>query len=157
MGWAVKYTEFLTSAKRHNHACRVLKAKLDSFNEDDLRSEEFKFLVLSLYYLSGYIIECALKFKIFELKQYNPNIEVDEQNCKNAGIEYRKRIRTHKFSSLQNYLDSLIGGFSHISNNSEINRLLSEWSPEIRYSHFDLEYEKVKEFYAHSSQYLRKM
>ncbi|MFI8224190.1 hypothetical protein [Pseudomonas sp. NPDC085632] len=153
----MKYTEYLISAKRHNHACRVLKAKLDTFDENDIRSEEFKFLVLSMYYLSGYIIECALKFKIFELKQYDPALEVDEANCTNAGINYKKRIKTHNFSSLQNYLDSLVTGLSHISDKREINRLLNDWNPEIRYSHIDLEYDQIKEFYAHSSQYLRKM
>ncbi|NNA66146.1 hypothetical protein [Pseudomonas gessardii] len=153
----MKYTEYLISAKRHNHACRVLKAKLDTFDEVDLRSEEFKFLVLSMYYLSGYIIECALKFKIFELKQYDPTLEIDEENCANAGINYKKRIKTHNFNSLQNYLDSLVGGLSHTSDKHETNRLLSEWNPEIRYSHIDLEYDQIKEFYAHSIQYLRKM
>ena len=153
----MKYPEYLISANRHNHACRVLKAKLDTFDEGDLSSEEFKFLVSSMYYLSGYIIECALNFKIFELKKYDPSLEVEEANCDSAGINFKKRIRTHSFSSLQNYLDSLISGLSHTSNKSEINKLLNTWHPEIRYSHIDLEYDQIKEFYAHSSQYLRKM
>tara|TARA_R110000796_G_scaffold135385_1_gene251480 strand:+ start:85 stop:546 length:462 start_codon:yes stop_codon:yes gene_type:complete len=153
----VKYTEYLTSANRHNHACKVLKAKLDTFDEEDLRSEEFNYLVLSMYYLSGYIIECALKFKIFELKNYDPTHEVDEANCTNAGINYKKRIRTHNFSSLQDYLDSLVSGLSHTSEKRETNRLLNQWNPEIRYSHIDLEYDQIKDFYAHSIQYLRKM
>jgi len=156
-GLRMKYPEYLASAKRHNHACRVLKAKLDTFDESDSNSEEFKFLVLSMYYLSGYIIECAQKFKIFELKQYDPSAEVDEPNCTSAGIDYRKRIKTHRFDSLQNYLDSLIGGFSYVSDKREINILLKKWSPEIRYSHIDLEYHEIKEFYAHSNQYLKKM
>ncbi|HEP9390005.1 hypothetical protein QSV36_11380 [Pseudomonas sp. BCRC 81390] len=153
----MKYKEYLTSAKRHNHACRVLQAKLETFDEGDFNTEEFKFLVLSMYYLSGYIIECALKFKIFELKQYDPVLEVNEENCAAVGINYKKRIKTHSFSSLQNLLDSLVSGLHHTSNKGEINRLLNEWNPEIRYSHIDLEYSQIKEFYAHSNQYLRKM
>lgn len=153
----MKYPEYLASAKRHNHACRVLKAKLDSFDENDWNSDEFKFLVLSMYYLSGYIIECAQKFKIFELKHYDPTVEVDEPNCMVAGIDYKKRIKTHSFESLQNYLDSLVGGFSYVSNKTEINKLLRKWNPEIRYSHIDLEYHEIKEFYDHSNKYLKKM
>ncbi len=135
----------------------MLRAKLDTLEDQESNSEEFRFLVSSMYYLSGYIVECALKFKIFEIKQYDPTLDVDEVNCANAGIDYKRRIKTHNFSSLQNLLDSLIPGLSHTSEKSEINRLLNNWTPEIRYSHIEFEYRHIKEFYDHSTQYLRKM
>lgn len=153
----MKYKEYLVSAKRHKHACQVLEDKLNTLKDEGLESDEFNFLVLSMYYLSGYIIECSLKFKIFELKGYDPNIDVNEDNCKLFDINYKKNIKKHNFSSLQNYLDSLISGFPHLSSDSNINRLLGEWSPEIRYSHVDLDYDQIKKFYNHSKQYLRKM
>ncbi len=153
----MKYPEYLSSAKRHNHACRVLKAKLDTFDESAFDDEEFKFLVVSMYYLSGYIIECSIKFKIFELEKFDPDVEVDKENCTKAGIDYVKRIKTHNFSSLQNYLDSKASGLSHVSEKREINRLLNDWNPEVRYSHIDLDYGQIKEFYAHTTQYLRRM
>lgn len=153
----MKYTEYLVSAKRHSHACRVLKAKLDTFDEGDSTSEEYKFLVLSMYYLSGYIIECALKFKIFQVRNHCPNVEIDEASCSGVGIDYRKRIKTHNFDSLQNYLDSLISGLSHLSGKREINLLLKNWNPDIRYSHIELKYEEIDELYAHTISYLRRM
>lgn len=153
----MKYTEYLSSAKRHNHACRVLKAKLDSLDDSELNGDEFKFLVLSIYYLSGYIVECSLKFKIFELSNYDSNVEVDEEECTKAGIDYKKRIKTHNFQKLQNYLDSLVGGLSHMSEKREINRLLNGWNPELRYSQVDLDHIQVKELYDHTTQYLKRM
>ncbi|WP_122431159.1 hypothetical protein [Pseudomonas viridiflava] len=153
----MKYTEYLSSAKRHNHACRVLKTKLESLDESELGSEEFKFLVLSIYYLSGYIVECSLKFKIFELSNYDLNIEVDEEECSKAGIDYKKRIKTHNFEKLQNYLDSLVGGLSYTSQKQEINHLLRLWNPELRYSQIELDHTQVKELYDHTTQYLKRM
>ncbi len=153
----MKYPEYLSSAKRHNHACRVLKAKIDSLDNHEHGNEEFNFLVSSLYYLSGYVIECSLKFKIFEISQYALDVEVDEVECEKVGIDYNKRIKTHNFQKLQNYLDSLISGLSHSSEKKEINRLLNNWTPELRYSHFELDYNQIEEFYNHTTKYLRKM
>ena len=80
-----------------------------------------------------------------------------KENCNKVGIDYIKKIKTHNFSSLQDYLDSMVSGLSHISEKREINRLLNNWNPEVRYSHLDLDYGQIKEFYAHTIQYLRKM
>ena len=153
----MKYPEYLSSAKRHNHTCKVLKAKIDSLDGNEHSNEEFKFLVSSLYYLAGYIVECSIKFKIFEMSQYDLDVEVDEIECEKAGIDYKKRIKTHNFKKLQNYLDSLIGGLSHSSEKKEINKLLNDWNPELRYSHFELDYNQIKEFYNHTNEYLKRM
>lgn len=153
----MKYTEFLTSAKRHNHACRVLKEKLDSLGEDNADNVEYKFLVLSLYYLSGYIIECSIKYKIFELENYDLNLEVNEGECEKFGIDFKNKIKTHNFKRLQNYLDSLISDVSHVSEKKTINKLLNEWTPEIRYSSIDVNYKQIKELYSHTNNFLKKM
>ncbi|EOW6622057.1 hypothetical protein ACOZ0L_000910 [Cronobacter turicensis] len=153
----MKYTEFLTSAKRHNHACRVLKEKLDSLGEDNAENVEYKFLVLSLYYLSGYIIECSIKYKIFELENYDLNLEVNEGECEKFGIDFKNKIKTHNFKRLQNYLDSLISDVSHVSEKKDINKLLNEWTPEIRYSSIDVNYKQIKELYSHTNNFLKKM
>jgi hypothetical protein len=153
----MKYTEFLSSARRHNHACKVLKEKLDSLGEDSVENVEYKFLVLSLYYLSGYIIECSIKFKIFELKSFDVNSDVNEGECEKAGIDYKNKIKTHNFKRLQNYLDSLVSDISHVSNKKSINKLMYEWNPEIRYSTIDVNYNQIKELYAHSNKFLKMM
>lgn len=153
----MKYTEFLSSAKRHNHACRVLKEKLDSLGEDSAESVEYKFLVLSLYYLSGYIIECSIKYKIFELESYDLNSDVNESECEKAGIDYKNKIKTHNFNKLQNYLDSLISDISHVSEKKAINKLINEWTPEIRYSTIEVNYKQIKELYSHTNNFLKMM
>lgn len=153
----MKYTEFLSSAKRHNHACRVLKEKLDNLGEDNAETVEYKFLVLSLYYLSGYIIECSIKYKIFELENYNLNSEVNEEECEKAGIKFKQKIKTHNFQRLQNYLDSLVSDLSHVSEERAINKLMNEWTPEIRYSSVDVDYKQIKELYSHTNKFLKKM
>ena len=68
-------------------------------------AEERNFLVLSLYYLSGYIIECSLKFKIFEVCNYDENIDITEEECRNLGINYKKDIRIHNFEKLQHSIN----------------------------------------------------
>lgn len=153
----MKYTEFLSSAKRHNHACRVLKEKLDSLGEDNVENVEYKFLVLSLYYLSGYIIECSIKYKIFELENYDSNLEVNEGECEKFGIDFKNKLKTHNFKRLQNYLDSLISDLSHVSEKKAINKLLNEWTPEIRYSSIDVNYKQIKELYSHTNNFLKRM
>lgn len=153
----MKYTEFLLSAKRHNHACRVLKEKLDSLGEDSAENVEYKFLVLSLYYLSGYIIECSIKYKIFELENYDLNSEVNEGECEKVGIDFNKKIKTHNFKRLQNYLDSLISDVSHVSEKKVINKLMNEWTPEIRYSSVDVNYNQIKDLYSHTNNFLKRM
>ncbi|EMY4685425.1 hypothetical protein ABK350_001687 [Escherichia coli] len=153
----MKYTEFLSSAKRHNHACRVLKEKLDSLGEDNTENVEYKFLVLSLYYLSGYIIECSIKYKIFELENYDLNSEVNEGECEKVGIDFKNKIKTHNFKRLQNYLDSLISDVSHVSEKKVINKLMNEWTPEIRYSSIDVNYKQIKELYSHTNNFLKMM
>lgn len=157
MVFIMKYTEFLSSAKRHNHACRVLKEKLDSLGEDSAESVEYKFLVLSLYYLSGYIIECSIKYKIFELESYDLNSDVNEGECEKAGIDYKKKIKTHNFKKLQNYLDSLISDMSHVSEKKSTNKLINEWTPEIRYSTIEVNYKQIKELYSHTNKFLKRM
>ncbi|MDN8542020.1 hypothetical protein QZH36_11310 [Erwinia sp. BC051422] len=153
----MKYPDYLSSAKRHNHACRVLNEKIEIIIDNELDTDDYKFLVGSLYYLTGYIIECSLKFKIFELSNFGKEFEVNDTECNKVGINYRKQIKTHDFSKLQNSLDSLIGDMNHLSDDEEINALLRSWSPEVRYSNIAFDYSKVKELYKHTNKFLKKM
>ena len=153
----MKYTAYLSSAKRHNHACKALIEKINSLSDQDDAIEERNFLVLSLYYLSGYIIECSLKFKIFEVCNYDENIDITEEECRNLGINYKKDIRIHNFEKLQNFMDSLNIGISYISGNSKIDNLLNNWKPDLRYEHNTLDYTSIHEMYKHTIQFLRQM
>lgn len=153
----MKYTEYLFSARKHNHACRVIKEKIEGLKEPELNSDEAKFLTLSLFYLSGYIIECSMKFKIFELCNYDKLIEVDENGCNQLGINYRKQIKRHNFDILQNTLSAYHGDFPHMSNNKEVNKLIKLWDPEIRYQEIVVAHSDVIKFYEHTIEFLKNM
>jgi len=153
----MKYTDYLVSAKRHNLACKALKEKIESLSDTNENNDELKFLALSLYYLSGYIIECSLKFKIFEIKGFDKNSDINELECSKFDIDYKKRIKTHNFQRLQEYLDSLVSDISHISESCDVNTLLNNWKPDVRYEHLDISYENIKSFYEHTTQFLKKV
>ncbi|KAF0860240.1 hypothetical protein Y888_07350 [Mixta calida B021323] len=153
----MKYTEYLFSAKKHNHTCRIIKEKIDGYDEGELETDEAKFLVLSLYYLSGYIIECSMKFKIFELCNYDRMTEIDEVGCSKVGIDYKRHIKKHNFDILQNTLSSFIGDFPHMSKDKEVNKLINLWNPELRYQDVKVDYNKVVRFYEHTIEFLKKM
>lgn len=153
----LKYKDYLSSAKRHNYICKLLRDRANEFEQKDRNSQNFKHLVDNLYYLSGYVIECSLKFKIFECCGYDSELEIEEEECRKLGINYRKKIKTHSFTTLQNFLSSKISGISHESNNNDIIPLLENWNPEIRYEKKDLDFENVSSFYEHANQFLKQM
>ncbi|MCW2475843.1 MULTISPECIES: hypothetical protein [unclassified Symbiopectobacterium] len=152
----MRYTEYLFSAYKHNQACRVLKEKIDQYDESKFNTEEVKFLILNLYYLSGYIIECSMKFKIFELCNYDRLTEINESGCNVRGINYRRDIKNHNFDILQNTLSSFIGDFPHMSKNKSVNILIKKWNPEIRYQNIIVDYDHVVKFYEHTVEFLKK-
>lgn len=154
----MKYPEYLNSAKRHNQACIVLKDKIETFAENSFDDIECKHLVLSLYYLSGYIVECSLKFKIFEVIGYEINIDIDENIIKERfDIDFRKKIQTHNFGRLQNLLNSKISDVDYKSDVKEVNKLLNDWSPSVRYENKDIKYQEVKDLYKHTKKFMKKM
>ncbi len=151
----MKYTEYLSSAKRHNHACKVLKTTIDGL---ELGCQEYKYLLINLYYLSGYVIECALKYKIYEVCGYSLTAGVDDLvECDKVGIEYKKRVKTHDFTKLQEYLSSKLSDFTFQSENVLIDCLLSNWSIDLRYENVELDYDLLKELHNHTTIFLRKI
>lgn len=152
----MKYPDYLMSAKRHNKACRVLQDRIEMYREQGVEDENIKFLVLNMYYLSGYIVECSLKYKIYELFGYSINAEVDDQaECAKVGINYKRQIKLHCFSRLQNLLDSKLSDISHLSEIDTVGQLLKDWNPEKRYENFEIAYQDVQNFYAHTTAFLR--
>lgn len=154
----MKYPEYLLAAKRHSDACRVLQEKIEScLNDEQEQGLQFKHLVLSLYYLSGYIVECSLKYKILDLLGFDINVNVDKSGCNGSKIIKYGDIATHNFDNLQDRLSSLISDLSYESNNAQIELLLSNWDPSIRYKETAVNYPDVKELYLHTTNFLRRM
>ena len=153
----MKYTEYLSSAKRHKHACQVLQEKIETYESESINDKDFKNLVVSLYYLSGYIIECSLKFKILELYGYDAEIEIDKRECEKIDLCFHSQIKIHCFQKLQNVLDSKTSSLSHESDVDEIEYLLNEWDPIVRYKEMLLDHQEVSAFYDHAVCFLREM
>jgi len=151
----LKYLEYLSAAKRHKQACRVLKEKIGTYENDSSNDENFNYLVLSLYYLSGYIIECSLKFKILELSGFDSELEVNHNECSKFGINYRREIKIHDFAKLQDVLDSKSTDITHESDDTEIECLLVRWDPIVRYENVSLDYQEVNSFHDHAVCFLR--
>lgn len=154
----MKYPEYLLAAKRHSEACKVLQEKIEfCISNDQTLGFQFQHLVLSLYYLSGYIVECSLKYKILDLLGFDINVNVDKSGCNGSNIIRYNEIATHDFDNLQNRLNSLVSDLTYESNNAQIERLLSDWDPSIRYKEIIVNHADVKELYLHTRSFLRKM
>ena len=153
----MKYPEYLSSAKRHNQACKVLQERIEVYESTDPNNLNIKPLVISLYYLSGYIIECSLKFKILEVSGFCLTDDVNKIECDKIGINYYTQIRVHDFGKLQDVLCSKITDLSYESDDTEVVCLLLKWDPTVRYEDIDLEYNKVKLFFNHANYFLKKM
>ncbi|MFA0415646.1 hypothetical protein AB4520_17930 [Vibrio renipiscarius] len=153
----MKYPEYLHSAKRHNYACRLLKERLETIDDSEHNTDKYNHLVNSLYYLSGYIIECSLKFKIFECCGYDIEKDIDPLECDKYNINHRKKIRTHSFVTLQNFLSSKISDVSFESEDEKISVLLSKWTPEVRYKSQVVSSTDVVGLYLHANKFLKEM
>ncbi|EKA97137.1 hypothetical protein HMPREF1310_02282 [Proteus mirabilis WGLW4] len=153
----MKYRDYLLSAKRHSHACKILQEKIDITDNTPINDDDKNYLALNLYYLSGYIIECSLKFKIFESFGFEHDLDITKDTCSTKGINYNKKIKTHNFIKLLEYLQTKVPDISYSSDIEEINDLLSKWQPELRYIHATIDYEKVKQLYTHAKLFLRKI
>ncbi len=157
LGVILKYPDYLLSAKRHKLACRTLLEKLDTFDVENVQNTKIVNLKLSAFYLTGYIIECSLKFKIFEVFNFDSETDITKEECDNAGINYNKKIKIHNFQKLQNYLESQISDLSYLSDSNVVNDLLEKWDPKYRYEHIDIDVQDIRALYSHANSFLRKM
>ncbi|MEY0858469.1 hypothetical protein JFB93_13805 [Providencia rettgeri] len=155
----MKYKEYLLSARRHSHVCKILQEKILATTVDggQINNDEINYLALNLYYLSGYIIECSLKFKIFESVHFEDNLDINVDTCRSKGLNYRKKIKIHNFSKLLELLNTNVPDISYASNIDEINELLENWNPELRYEHSNIDYNKILDLYNHTKLFLRQM
>ncbi len=139
----MKYTEFKKSAKRHLDTCLHLVHNLNSLPEDSpkiahARHEYQKCLMLNVYYLSGYVIECILKYTFFQSIHYDRCKDVENLNQDNCDKIF-KDLKTHKFAELvalveryDKYLPSDIPIIKQ-QPKSEIKQMFNDWAPDQRY------------------------
>lgn len=151
----MKYSEYLSSAKRHDYTCSILKDKL----EEECLSEnsiEFSYLYSNLFYISGYIFECVIKYKILEFSEHDELADVDKNSCSNFDFNFKKDFRIHNLAKLLELLDVVSGGNGYSVNDSVID-LVNSWNPNVRYEDFTCSVNDVISFYMESKRILNRM
>jgi hypothetical protein len=129
------YKDYLNSARKHEHTCDVLFEKLSG---SSLNTAHEKYLILNLYYLSGYIIECIVKYAIYDLNGHAPDQDVRSINTN--GLNYNLHIKHHKFERytdhLRKHLSMPIPLINDISGvDKQVQQLYKEWDAEVRYKY----------------------
>jgi len=140
------YKEYLNAARKHVATCVVLREALNALNPSDSKNtEKVKQLTVSLYYLSGYIIECAVKYGIYVCLQHGKEVDIKLLNTK--GISFNKNIKHHKFMRYVDLLTARTSGIILIDNKNNISKevltLYDNWDSDVRYYYREIS-EKFK-------------
>lgn len=143
------YKDYRNSSRKHLYTCKVLFEKLNNLDESRHKAE-YKCLLLNLYYISGYIIECIVKYGIYDLVGHPRGRDVSELD-KN-GLTYQEHIKHHKFSKYSDYLNQRIGvELPLISSKKGIDKkvieLYNEWGADVRYS-YDLKGKASRHYFS---------
>jgi hypothetical protein len=130
------YKDFLNAARKHEYTCRILLEKLENINENTEKSN-FRFLLLNLYYLTGYIIECMVKYGIYNLIGFSRLADIKTLDQKD--LRFRDHICHHKFERYTEHLNQRIGISLPLVSykagiHKEVVKLYKNWGSEIRYS-----------------------
>ena len=133
----MKYTEFETSARRHLESCYHILDNLINSTESFRKQKEDR-LILNIYYLSGYVIECSLKFAFFKAVKFSKNDKI-ELNQIIRGTDYD--MKTHSLRQLVSYLPVVdtslprdIPMLTQTIPDVSHKTLANQWNSEIRYS-----------------------
>lgn len=144
----ISHIEFRKSAERHFDVCENMLEKF--VKSDDFALAKKQKIILEIYYLSGYIIECTLKFVLFSQLRYKLNQNVYDYKDKDW-----KNHDFHKLTTILNELNvkfsqdiPILGSKHGISKG--VLKLYSEWSTDYRYIskviEIDLQIELVENY-----------
>lgn len=118
------YPEFKHASKKHLLSCECLVFLLKSSCE---KKEEY--ILSTIYYLSGYILETILKFTIYSAIGFNKSENIKSLNSN--GLTYKDNIMIHNLNKLKREVEK-----RHISSliKFDINKkLFNSWTSEFRY------------------------
>ncbi|MBE8906843.1 hypothetical protein [Enterobacter asburiae] len=150
----MKYIEYKKSAARHYLVCDNLLIRFrDLMNQGN--EVDAKKILLGIYYISGYIYECGIKYKILELCCHDENIDVSKQSCSQYSFNYHNDFKIHSLSKLIDLLDVLAGSDARNEITEVDAELFNNWSPEVRYQESIYDEQKVLTFYNKSSSMIR--
>jgi hypothetical protein len=150
------YKEYLNAARKHEYTCDAINEKISLNNSSTMQQ---KSLLLNLYYLSGFVIECITKYAIYDLVKHKRDLDVKVLN--NSGLTYDLHIKHHRFDRYTDHLNRLLSipipliSFTK-DIEKEVLRLYKEWDVDIRYR-YDLVMEQsyYQSFYKYSKKIFR--
>jgi hypothetical protein len=156
-GSVMKYKDYLKAARKHEYTCDVIYDKIAS---NTCNAEIKKSLLLNMYYISGYTIECIVKYGIYDLAGYDKDKDVKKLDT--GRLKYETNIKHHKF---ERYTEHLIRYISRpiplisdkVGVDKEVIDLYKAWDAEVRYS-YDMGTKQdihFITFYRYSKQILR--
>jgi len=152
------YKDYLKAARKHKITCEVIAEKLDEErNHKAPNRAKVKSLTLNLYYLSGYVIECMVKYAIYDLVGYGSKDDVRGLNKR--GLTYDLHIRHHRFGRYTEHLIRRMSGMIPLVKDKkgipkETVNIYNEWDAEIRYS-YELKYNEI--YYLKFYEYAKKI
>lgn len=117
--------KYKRAAEMHKKSCDFMLTNITNIKQTDRPS-----VYCEIYYISGYVLECILKYFILESKHKKGNVTKDE--LENLGLW------THDISKLLKIaIDT--GGIKS-TEKPPFNRLTFEWNSEIRYETDTVDY-----------------
>ena len=137
------YCDFKSAAMRHKETCTLLMSLITSISEENVVTRTLN----NIYYLSGYIIECMMKYCIFDTIGYDSLADVTRLN--QDGLSFHKDILTHNKEHLLEVLKSKSTGFSlSVYDNPDQHdpdavNMIRQWHPKYRYESIAWPLEKV--------------
>ncbi|EKN4906288.1 hypothetical protein ACOZ7A_004108 [Yersinia enterocolitica] len=143
----MKYEDFLFSARRHKYTCEIISQQMEACPDN---SQQRIRLLSNFYYLSGYILECSLKYLILEFYGHPAAEEVNNSSCEALGFNKRNKFLIHDLSELQNKLEVKFTDFTSRSENEIINHLIDGWGPNYRYENIQRSQQDVTLFFNHA-------
>ncbi|SHF84450.1 hypothetical protein SAMN02745753_02735 [Marinomonas polaris DSM 16579] len=137
----MKYKDFLNSARKHKNTCDILKKEVEVLiGRESKNKARIKELTINLYYLSGYVVECSIKYGIYYFIEYDRNKDIKDLD--QNGLTFSGQIKNHKFERYSEYLNRhkgdipLVSGFNGVS--KEVKLLYKNWDADVRYLYSEI-------------------
>ncbi|ALQ55295.1 hypothetical protein PI2015_2010 [Pseudoalteromonas issachenkonii] len=134
------YSEYLNAARKHYATCEALKTTILGLDlvkaPDKVNNKHFR---LNLYYLTGYIFECSIKYGIYKLVNHDLKTPINELNV--PGIDFANDIKKHRFDRYSEHLIVRHAGIKLVDDRNsvppEVVKLYNSWDAPVRYLYND--------------------
>jgi len=132
----MRYKSYLNAARKHLKTCEVLLQQAENLNSQKTNDKALQqHLLLNLYYLTGYVFECSIKYGIYKAIKYDPDASVTQ--LKQANLTYAKHIKHHSFNKYAEHLTTRHAGIKLVDDLTgvpvDIRILYKNWNVEWRY------------------------